>query len=466
MSPTSRNILLSGLVLILVMCLCLGALGLGGASVGILSPFLVTPAPSRPSPVSGTAVPGLPAATPPAGQAELPSGVAEQMDAIQQQVIQIRGLQPAGPVARVLLTRDQLVDKVKNEFFKDYTRQDAQDDQAVLAAFGLLSPGTDLYSLYQQLYSEQISGYYDNETKQMVVVKSGSFAGPERMTYAHEYTHALQDQNYNIREGLGYSDEKCKQESERCAGIQALIEGDATLVEMEWLQTQSTPLDKEQIQRMAQGYTSPVFDAAPAFLQQDFLFPYRSGQEFVQSLYDRGGWAAVDQAYRSPPVSSEQILHPDRYPADQPLPVSLPDLTQVLGSGWRKVDQNLMGEWYTFLMLAYGQAEPARLPAAAAQTAADGWGGDQYAVYANDQEGATVAVLVTRWDQPRDAVEYQDAFLRYGRSRWGRPASDTAGQVRWQAGSAAISFMSQGQQTTWVSAPNEDLLNAVLQVIK
>jgi len=466
MSPGFRNILLSGLVLLTVMCLCLGALGLGGIGVGIYSQLAASPAAPFPPLNTGTAVPSLPAATPAAGQDTVPPGIASQMDAIQQEVIKIRGLNPTGPVTRALLTRDQLADKVQNDFLQDYTREEAQDDQTVLTAFGLLLGGVDLYTLYQQLYTEQISGYYDNETKEMVVVKNGGFTGPERMTYAHEFTHALQDQIYDIREGLGYSDEACKQDSERCAGIQALIEGDATLVELEWLRTESTPLDVDQIQEMAQGYSSPVFDAAPAFLQQDFIFPYRAGQEFAQSLYDRGGWAAVDEAYRNPPVSSEQILHPDEYPADQPIPVDLPDLTPALGPGWRKVDQNELGEWYTFLFLAYGHDERARLPVTAAQTAAAGWGGDQYAVYTNGQAGAVVAVLVTRWDRPQDAAEYQDAFLSYARLRWGKPSSVVADQTLWQSGAAAVNFGIEDQQTTWVSAPNGDLLAAVLNALK
>jgi hypothetical protein len=82
------------------------------------------------------------------------------------------------------------------------------------------------------------------------------------------------------------------------------------------------------------------------------MFPYMSGMEFAQSLFDRGGWDAIDAAYANPPVSTEQILHPDRYPADQPVTVELPDLQSVLGDGWTELYTNVLGEWYTYLILS------------------------------------------------------------------------------------------------------------------
>jgi hypothetical protein len=457
---STRNFLFAGLALLAAACLCLAALAAGGAGVALLAPMpaatgAAAPAPTYPLPTPRpeTATPRQGAAVSPAPtSAPLSPAISQQMDEIQAQVIRLRGLQSSGPVRRTLITRTQLEERVVNDFFKDYSPEDAQNDQAVLVAFGLLPPGFELRSFYEKMYTEGIAGYYDNQTKDMYVVAGQGFGGEERLTYSHEYTHALQDQNFDIENGLGFSEAACKQQSERCAGVQALIEGDATLVEQDWLLGASTPLDRKQIQEAVNSLKMPVYDSAPAFLQQDFLFPYRSGEEFVQSLFDRGGWPAVNAAFRAPPVSTEQILHPDRYPDDRPVEVAFPDLAPALGSGWKLANQSPLGEWYTSLVLAYGYDPRTRLATGTAQTAVEGWGGDQYAVYTHGS--AVEAVLVTQWDTLEDASQFRDAFARYGAARWGSPAESSPNQLRWQTAAGVVEFRLQGQQTRWVMSPD------------
>jgi hypothetical protein len=170
----------------------------------------------------------------------------------------------------------------------------------------------------------------------MFVVKGSGFTGVERDTYAHEFTHALQDQHFDFKGKLNYSEESCQEDSERCAAIQSLIEGDATLTEMTWLQTYATQQDIMDLQSFYQSYQSPVFDSAPAYMKLDFMFPYDQGYTFVQSLFGQGGYAAIDKAFTNQnPLSTEQILHPNRYPSDTPIPVDLPELANTLGSDWK-----------------------------------------------------------------------------------------------------------------------------------
>ena len=147
---------------------------------------------------------------------------------------------------------------------------------------------------------------------------------------------SLQDQNYDIKNGLNYNDDACEVDTERCAAIQALLEGDATFSQTFWYQNYATNQDKQQISDFYNSLKSPVYDSAPAFLKEDFVFPYNQGATFVQDIYSQGGWPAVDAVYQDPPVSTEQILHPNLYPSDKPIPVTLPDLTTALGEGWRE----------------------------------------------------------------------------------------------------------------------------------
>jgi hypothetical protein len=391
----------------------------------------------------------------------IPLEIAEQMDRIEVQVIELRELEPSGSVTRALLSRDQLRQKVETDFFEDYSPEEAQEDSLVLSAFGLLEPGFDMLTLYQDLFSEQIVGQYDHTNKQMDVVQGFGFGGPERLTYAHEYTHALQDQNFDIEDGLKYTNEFCEEDSERCAAVQALLEGDASLLELDWFSNYSTQQDIIDIQDFYAEYESPVYDSAPDFLKEDFIFPYIYGQTFVEYLFNLGGWQAINEAYRNVPVSTEQILHPERYPADQPENLELPDLMPILGEGWRELDRGVMGEWYTFLILAHGLNPEARLNEPESKAASDGWGGDEYLVYYNDQNGALVLVMHTSWESVNDATQFYNAFQKHSTSRFGAPSTLQNNRIGWTHDGGYTELSTQNQFTTWVLAPDEAIAQQI-----
>lgn len=391
----------------------------------------------------------------------LDSQLTGEIALIQTQVIEERGLQPKGPVPVVLLSPEQLRKNVVTDFLADYTDEETADDVLELSIIGLLDPGFDLRTLYINLLSEQIAGYYDNETAEMFVVQGEAFKGPERLTYSHEYTHVLQDQNYDIKNGLNYSDDACELDTERCAAIQSLIEGDATVSQAIWFQYYATAQDKQEVSAFYNSLESPVYDSAPAFLKDDFVFPYNQGSAFVQELFGNGGWASVDAAYLDPPVSTEQILHPNLYPSDKPIPVDLPDLIASLGQGWREVSRNQMGEWYTYLVLARGADANARQDDSTAQSAAAGWGGDEYLVLHNDSTNATVFVMKSVWDTTADADEFNTTFKRYANTRFGVKAIQQADTSTWSYSGGYTSLQLSGAATIWITAPDASTAQTV-----
>jgi hypothetical protein len=384
------------------------------------------------------------------------------MDEIQQQVVTLRGLQPGGTFSRGLLSREQLRENVVNDFFEDYSEEDARDDSISLAAFGLLEPGFDIRAYYMELLTEQVAGYYDDETKEMYVVQGDGFLGPERLTYSHEYNHALQDQNYDLENGLGLSDEECDKDSEHCAAVQALIEGDSSLLEMQWFTKYATEEDYQQLLDFYDSFESPVLDNAPGVIREDLLFPYTQGMVFVQALYDQGKWDAVDDAYANLPASTEQILHPERYPDDQPLSVTLPDFSTTLGDGWREADRGVNGEWYTYLLLSQSVVSNAQLDEDQAKTASEGWGGDAYVVYYNDQKQTTVLVLSTEWDTRSDADEFAEAFQEYATARFGASETLDENSFSWSGtDNNYAEFHQDGNTTIWILTPDADMAQAI-----
>jgi hypothetical protein len=188
----------------------------------------------------------------------------------------------------------------------------------------------------------------------------------------------------------------------------------------------------------------------------DLLFPYEYGYLFVQHLYNIGGWGTVDRAYRDLPSSTEQILHPERYPDDQPVPVELPDFSDILGTGWEELDRGVMGEWSTYLILSKGLDEEARLDETSAAMAAEGWGGDEYVVYYNADAEGTVMVLHTTWDTSEDADEFYAAFSDYLVGRFGITGDNT-----WLGEDGYHTFFNQGKTTTWILAPDAQTLAAI-----
>jgi len=276
----------------------------------------------------------------------------------------------------------------------------------------------------------------------------------------------LQDQNYDLNGALGYNEETCQQDTERCAALQALIEGDATHAEITWFENYATQTEIHQIEEAYDNYDYTAFDASPAFLQEDLMFPYMYGQLFVEFLFNLGGWKRVDSAYSNPPVSTEQILHPERYPEDEPVVVQLPDMSAVFDEDWVLLDEGVMGEWYTYLILAYGYDPQGRLEESDAAVAAEGWGGDAYAVYFNEHTEETVMVMSYVWDTGDDYEQYLKAFYQYATQRFGHVTLTSGGHSAWSDASGYTSLYFQGNTTAWIFATNQQLADQVGQAFE
>ena len=467
---SSRQIwIIVGVLLLIVVCIgSLLALTLFGVSVfsrtivdSVPTAYILPVPTEKPgAPTKGPGTPQSPSATPrPTSSIPIDPQVQAQMIDIEGQVSQLRGLNATSTLVRNLLSPAELREFVLNDFFDDYSPEEARDDARVFSLLGLLEPDFDLLSFYTDLFSEQIAGFYDDEIKEMFVVQENGFGGLERFTYAHEFVHALQDQIYDFDEGLDYNEDSCEIESERCAAIQALVEGDATILQEEWLQTYATQQDFADLLEFFNIFQQPVFDSAPNYMQQDFLFPYTYGANFVREIRDQGGWSAVDAVYADPPVTTEQILHPERYPWDKPIVLTPPDVVDALGAGWREIEFNVLGEWFTQLVLAeYINSDRSF-------EAAEGWGGDVYVALANDAQNTGALLLITQWDTLDDAQEAQSAFVEYGDLRFGVGLAANDAWM-WSSTEEYALFEYSGLQTLLLFAPDEDTLNIIRSAIE
>ncbi len=422
-------------------------------------PATVTPTTTLPSAMATPIPSGTPRPSPSPVCPPLDAEARKSLEEIETQVSQLRGLFPTRRVARRLLSQEDLRLRIAQDLLSDYTEQEAADDAALLAALGLLEDEIDLWALYADLLTEQVAGFYDPEAEEMLLVCGSSFGAIERFTYVHEFVHALQDQHFDIQAGLAYTDQACEGQDDRCMALQALLEGDASLLQEQWLRIYADMDTLSGLQEFFTAFEMPVYQAAPEYIQEELTFPYLGGLSFVRSQYLKGGWEAVDQAFLDPPRSSEHILHPERYPHD--LPAALPPLAAHTAptSNWRIISEEPLGEWALRMVLGK-HLDPEQV-----SLAAEGWGGDLLLSYREGDLGAVAFALVVQWDTMRDAHEFAAAFLDYGESRYGEPELRTSAQAIWSGEQGEIVFRRESNQTLWIQAPNHESLELMQQLM-
>ena len=406
-----RSGALAALVAALVVASC-------GASNPTLPPAtatpgaVATPAPTAP-PASSNPQTEAPSSSPAAFACDQPASgsaapaqasgdpSAAAYDLIEQQMQDIRGLRATTKVERDVMDKPALCAFLTKKFHEDNPPELVRGTETLYKQLGLLPQDASLEKLYIELLTSQVAGLYDDETKHMYVISSSDQAGPiERFTYSHEYTHALTDQAFDLRKVVGTATDQ----SDRSLARSALIEGDATLAMTLWAQNNLTPQELLQAAGAADPGSQAVLDRMPAILKDPLLFPYSNGLQMDLGAYSSGGgYGGVDNLYRNPPDSTEQVLHSDKLASrEAPVAVTFPaDLASRLGDGWKVTLQDTFGELLLGIILKDAGAS-------ASDAAAAGWGGDRVALV-EGPSGETAVVLDTAWDTEADAAEFEAA---------------------------------------------------------
>lgn len=332
-------------------------------------------------------------------------------------VAELRDLAFLQPVEAEYLSPTELTDYLQ-ELMGEEERKELHQLDELLSILGLVAPDVDLIDLYLDLLAEGVLGAYNTEDGRLVVRLQADAIGPsQELTLAHELTHALQQQHFDIHSLL----EDAEGDFDRGLAVSALAEGDATLLELLYLRSNS--LSPPEIP------ASPVYDSAPQVIQDLLLFPYTAGLRMLTQNFGDEGWDDIDASYQTPPRSTEQVMHPEKYlDAEPPLHVTLPDVSPVLGQDWTPIYSSTGGQ---FLIQNYLDS---RLSTREATRAASGWGGDSFALY-SDAGDNRLLLWAFRWDSQDDAEEFFDAHAELleesrewtdstrgtGYRVWGRP---------------------------------------------
>jgi hypothetical protein len=325
---------------------------------------------------------------------------------IEAEVTQLRGITASKPVERGVFDKPGLCAYITSSFEKENPVELVRDTEALYKALALMPQDESLQDLYIELLTSQVAGLYDDDTKKMyVVTSSGDIGAAEKITYAHEYTHALQDQRFTLRDLIG----EAKDQGDRALARSTLVEGDATLLMSLWAQQHMTPQELSEAASAADPASEAILARMPAILKDALLFPYTSGLTMALGAFQQaGGYTGVDGLFANPPDTTEQVIHPEKLAAREPaVSVTFPDdFPGSLGEGWTLALQDTLGEFQLRTLLSDAAQS------ADANTAATGWGGDRVA-WVTGPDGANAAVLDTRWDTQADAAEFEAALGDY-----------------------------------------------------
>jgi hypothetical protein len=341
----------------------------------------------------------------------LDPAIAERIGELVADVPSLRGLDAAVDVPLRAIDGPTFRSELEALFDEEYPPRHLAAEQAALLRLGLLSEGDDLRALMLELLADQALAYYDPRTRAITLVGDIDEVGPlESLVIVHEYAHALQDQHWDLQ-GSRVAD---LSQGDRILAESALIEGEATLVMYEWAAANLSMREIVRVSERALARTDQrLLRRIPPVLRRQLVeFPYLDGYAFVNAVRARGeGWEAVDRAWEDRPVSTEQILHPQRYPSDVPIDVVAPDAAALAGAGWAVAYEQTMGQVLMGVWVADGAEAPSffglpgRLPRAGA---VEGWGGDRL-LSLDGPDGAWAVVWQTAWDSASDATEFAAA---------------------------------------------------------
>lgn len=395
---------------------------------------------------------------------ELSPELRAEIEAIEATTRDIRGLQEQGDFTLMFPTRQEVSAFFAEEIERAFEPETLEREMHFYVAFDLIEEGTDLRALFTDLYSQQVAGFYDPETDEMnVILTSGELPESdlplmESIIYSHEYVHALQDQHFDLQRFLDEELTETQQFDRQLAQL-ALVEGDATQVMNSYtaLASQANPLGAlaELLISGAQAGNLFLPPGIPDVIEQELLWPYEGGASFVAALYQEDGWNTVNEAFANPPVSTEQIYHPEKYlSGERPLEVDLVGVQALLGAGWTQVLDRKMGEFYLRQYL------DTQLSRAQVDRAATGWGGDRFQVYVNDEgdEVQRAWVMEIAWDEAAEGQEFAELYAEFGAERFGNAADDRGCWTNANADQALCLVTYEGGNISRLSfAPTLDL---------
>jgi hypothetical protein len=375
---------------------------------------------------------------------------------------EIRELTILRPVKSGAESRADIERMLIRNLDKQRTPAEMHASEVALRKFGLVPDSFQYRPFIIKLLTEQVAGYYDPKEQKFHLADWLDLEG-QKPVMAHELTHALQDQHFNLKRFEKWP----RGDSDAETAAHALIEGDATLAMTLYMLRYPMVALAFRKSLGAEGISTEQFDLAPRAIRESLIFPYLNGAEWATQVYRKGGWVAISKAYTELPLSTEHILHADKYFAyERPVRIALPDVSTVLNASisnqqsaissqqsvgtagvppaprarsakrgavanrpppsrklptahrpqpttpWHRIDSDVNGEWSYYLLL-----DQFLKSSTESKRASAGWGGDRYDLY-EGPGGQVFLAQLTAWDTEKDAREFFEAYVKRTKLRY------------------------------------------------
>lgn len=374
-----------------------------------------------------------------------PDDAMPDLSQIMKALTEIRHLEFKTPVQAEHQSLEDWEKYLDRELDKEFPVDERQDVQDGLLRLGMLLEPMDLAGEFKNALLSQAGAYYDPESGKFYYLMVDMPKEMLETVAAHELVHALQDQHFDLDKMMEElstrgDDDDAPRNDDRVLALRFLVEGEATYVMMLWqmktmmgMDLTENPqmemltlkmvadMDLDALIAMAQGQTElfgddpdnaiaqaiRAMEDIPPYILDPLNAAYLKGAYFAMSLrHGKEGWGEIADAFKNLPASAEQTLHPAKFTTkrDDPTPIAMDQVAGFDDAGWELIDSAIHGEYYLRLLLRNFNC-----PGPRAKIATEGWDGDVYRAYRND-DGAVAIALATTWDSEKDAEQFFDAY--------------------------------------------------------
>jgi hypothetical protein len=362
-----------------------------------------------------------PPAALPATQTSANADFLKEADEVLADMSKLLSLPIRRPLKRSVRTRAEIRQYLVQNMQEQRDSQKMHADVRALELLGLLPKGYPLEQKLIDLLTQQIAGVYDSKEREFFILASTAPA-EQRVIMAHELTHALEDQSFHVQQWT----EAVKNNDDAQLARDAFLEGSATVAMIDYLLRDSGVsfrslgnVDPSLL--LGDVDNSKELADVPLVLKDQLIFPYLAGAAFsVKALDAAGGWKGLKSVFDNPPASTQQIMHPELYLRGvKPETVLLPPLNRVVPRGWKKLDENVMGEF------GMNQVFKQFLGKTRADELAATWAGDRYAIYEESPQGRALLVIRLRVAKEAQAAQLVAGYRELLEKKYPDQASAT-----------------------------------------
>jgi hypothetical protein len=356
----------------------------------------------------------------------------------------IRGIKFEKEVETKTITREEFKKYLEKEIERQgITKEICKKKSRVGVKFGFYPAEYDMYKEALELMGGAAAAIYDPVEKCVLMIEQKKNEADKKLAdgmeamraqlmrmqqesiLIHELTHALDDQVYSVANHLDLKKKAADRRSDKILAVKALMEGSALSTQYTYL-LMGLPTYKK-VPDLGHKYVeeaikqNAVVGRQPEAMQLSLLWVYEGGTDLVHKLLEKGGQDELNKAMKDPPVTTEQVLHPEEkyLKRDDPTTIQIDEnkLSEIL-KDWELIEENNLGELFTivFLKKYIGKDE--------AQKAAAGWDGDEYAAFGGKEEKELAIIWLTVWDSEKDRNEFFDSYKKAVEKKYEAKAKD------------------------------------------